>query len=58
MTGTNDNIKQNDTAAWLRAEITSDQKKLARKLAKSKGMTFQGWLGQLIQKEISQEANR
>lgn len=58
MTGTKDNIRQIQTAPLIRVDITEEQKRLARKIAKSKGMTFQGWVGQIIQREISQEANR
>lgn len=40
----------------LKAAITREEILKARKVAKSKGMTFQGWLGQLIKREISTSA--
>jgi phosphotransferase system IIB component len=63
MKGTKDNITSltDCSTSLLRADITAEQKKKARQIAKSKGMTFQGWLGQVIQKEIishSQEASK
>ncbi|MBQ3730007.1 MAG: hypothetical protein II903_10960 [Spirochaetales bacterium] len=35
--------------------ITPEERDDAKKLAKSKGMTFQGWLGQLIRRELEQK---
>jgi len=49
MEDTKDNI-----AAWLRADISPQQKLEAKRVAKRKGMTFQGWLGQLITRELEQ----
>ena len=37
----------------LKAVISREEILKARRLAKSKGMTFQGWLGQLIKREIN-----
>lgn len=54
MKGTKDNI-QDSQAAWLRADITPEQRMAARKIAKQKGMTFQGWLGQLIERELTEQ---
>ena len=34
------------------ASITPDERDKAKSLAKSMGMTFQGWLGQLIKREL------
>ena len=48
------NIQNND-GVHLRANITQTQKLEARKIAKSKGMTFQGWLGQIIEREIANQ---
>ena len=36
----------------LKAAITREEILKARRVAKSKGMTFQGWLGQLIKREL------
>jgi len=36
--------------------ISASERDQAKSLAKSKGMTFQGWLGQLIRNELKQEA--
>lgn len=36
----------------LRAEITESQRQKAKELAKSKRMTFSGWLGLLIENEL------
>ncbi len=51
---TKDNIT---TASLLRVAITDREKAEAKRLAKSKGMTFQGWMGQLIKREL-EEAQR
>jgi len=39
----------------LKAAVSRDEVLEAKRVAKSKGMTFQGWLGQLIKREISAE---
>lgn len=36
-----------------RVRITKQESAQAKELAKSKGMTFQGWLGQLIKRELA-----
>ena len=36
----------------LKAAVTREEIIKAKKVAKSKGMTFQGWLGQLIKREL------
>lgn len=36
----------------IKVEITKDMHQQARKYAKSKGYTFQGWVGQLIKAEL------
>jgi hypothetical protein len=51
---TKDNIT---TTSLLRVAITDREKAAAKRLAKSKGMTFQGWMGQLIKREL-EEAHR
>lgn len=35
-----------------RIDISREERAEARRIAKSKGMTFQGWLGQLVKREI------
>lgn len=37
----------------LKAAVSRDEVLEAKRMAKSKGMTFQGWLGQLIKRELS-----
>ncbi len=37
----------------LRADITPTEQQYAHELARSKGMTFKGWLGQLIKRELA-----
>lgn len=37
---------------YLKVRITSEEKNQAKALAKSKGMTFSGWLGQLVKREL------
>lgn len=39
----------------VKAKISSEEKEQAKALAKSKGMTFQGWLGQLIKNALKEE---
>ena len=39
----------------LKALITKDEAKQAKEIAKSKGMTFQGWLGNVIRQELQKE---
>jgi hypothetical protein len=48
MKGTKDNIRNQ----MLRAEISESQRQKAKELAKSKRMTFSGWLGLLIETEL------
>ena len=55
MEGTKDNINE-FPSALLRADITKEQKLEARRIAKKKGMTFKGWLGQLIVQELSNKS--
>ena len=40
----------------IKAAITVDDARKAKIIAKSQGMTFQGWLGKIIRQEISREA--
>jgi len=35
--------------------LSSYEKEKAKKIAKNKGFTFQGWLGNLVRKEINNE---
>ena len=44
MKGTKSNIQDNMKNQILRAEISEAQRAHAKKLAKSKRMTFSGWL--------------
>lgn len=39
------------------ADITDSEKEAAKALAKSKGMTFQGFVGQLIKKALADGAS-
>ena len=39
----------------VKAKNSSEEKEQAKALAKSKGMTFQGWLGQLIKNALKEE---
>jgi hypothetical protein len=41
-----------DKRNYLVVDISAKEKNEAKSLAKSKGMTFQGWLGQLIRNEL------
>ncbi|HQO79082.1 MAG TPA: hypothetical protein PLG17_11300 [Thermodesulfobacteriota bacterium] len=52
------NIPEKNKAAWLRADIDPQAKAAAKRLAKKRGMTLQGWLAQLIYHEIEQEKSR
>lgn len=52
MKGTKDNIQDGLKNQLLRAEITEAQRQQAKDLAKSKRMTFSGWLGLLIESEL------
>lgn len=37
----------------IKIDCSAEEKEKAKKLAKSKGMTFSGWLGQLIKRELT-----
>lgn len=37
----------------LTVQITLEEREQAKKLAKSKGMSFMGWLGQLVKNELA-----
>lgn len=37
----------------VKADISPEERDDARRLAKSKGMTFQGWMGQIIKRELA-----
>ena len=39
------------------ASITQEERDKAKTLAKSRGMTFQGFIGQLIRKELETSCN-
>jgi len=40
------------TSTSIKVDFTRQERDEAKALAKSKGMTFQGWLGQLVQREL------
>lgn len=43
----------------LNVLISHEERNMAKSIAKKKGMTFQGWLGQLIKRELeAQNADR
>lgn len=46
-------LQRNRTGLHLFIAITRSERTEARKIAKSAGMTLQGWLAQLIKKEIA-----
>lgn len=50
-------INLNNSTEMLRANISQEEKESARKLAKSQGYTFQGWLGQIIKRELYKEVS-
>lgn len=54
MKSTKDTITRTQAASLLRVDITDREKAAAKRLAKSKGMTFQGWMGQLIKRELEE----
>ena len=54
MKDTKDTITRTQAASLLRVDITDREKAAAKRLAKSKGMTFQGWMGQLIKRELEE----
>lgn len=54
--GMNRKSTNTDTIA-LFASITPEERDKAKSLAKSKGMTFQGFVGQLIKKELEISAS-
>lgn len=37
----------------IRFRLSADDRQEAKLLAKSKGMTFEGWIGQLIKRELA-----
>ena len=43
---------ENSNATTVKINISRDERISARHLAKSQGMTFQGWLGLLIRREL------
>lgn len=44
-----------DTRTYILVDISAEEKAKAKQIAKSKGMTFQGWTAQLIHKELEKE---
>ncbi|MDC7250477.1 MAG: hypothetical protein PQJ49_11225 [Sphaerochaetaceae bacterium] len=56
MKGTKDNIITENTYL-LRVGISELEKNYAKNIAKSQGYTFQGWLGQLVKKELEKNKN-
>lgn len=52
----NQTIRESKTSRIsLLVDITPEEKKAAKALSKSKGMTLQGWTAQLIKKELERE---
>lgn len=45
--------QKRDTRMYLLVDITAEEKAKAKALAKSNGMTLQGWIARLLRKEIS-----
>ena len=41
---------------YLKVQISADERDQAKKLAKSKGMTFAGWLGNLVKSQLVDSA--
>ena len=41
---------------WVRAQISEEERMELKRIAKSKGMTFQGYLGQLLKGELTKES--
>ena len=44
---------QTESYILVKVSISPNDKARAKALAKSQGMTFQGWLGQLIKRELA-----
>lgn len=42
---------ENETTQ-LQVQITANEKESAKRLARASGMTFQGWLGMLVKREL------
>ena len=51
-------LLRNQPGLNLYVAITSEKRAEARKLAKSKGMTFQGWLALIIERELENATNK
>ena len=45
-------MKQTDVTQVLIVDITPSERETAKRIARSCGMTFKGWLGQLVKREI------
>ena len=45
-------MKQTDATQVLIVDITPSEREAAKSIARSCGMTFKGWLGQLVKREI------
>ena len=56
MNQTNREIATNRT--HLLVDISAEEKKEAKAIAKKKGMTFQGWTAQLIRNELENNKNQ
>ena len=41
------------TTTAIKVDFSRQERDEAKRLAKSKGMTFQGWIGQLVRKELA-----
>ena len=51
-------MKSTNAYEQLKADISNQEKIKAKSLAKSKGMTFQGWIGQLIRTELRRNESK
>jgi hypothetical protein len=50
-------MNHKSTSLALFVSISPEQRERAKEIAKSKGMTLQGWLGQLVLREIDKTQN-
>lgn len=44
---------KSDTRTYLLVDISAEEKAEAKSLAKSKGMTFQGWVAKIIREKLN-----
>ena len=50
-------LEKHNKSQMIRADITPEEKAEANQYAKSQGMTFQGFVGQLIKKALKEATN-